>query len=265
MVNVSSLRHPKEQMYFGMAAATGGSIWLIILLLSGGSLLVIFLFGALFAWLAQQFFKATVFGNAVRVSNQQYPKVWEIAQGCAQELNLSKIPFIFVANGNGLINAFAMRLVGGSYVLLMGNLVDLMLKQGHYGELHMIIGHELGHHAAGHVAIWKNLLIWPAKLVPFLGTAYSRACEFTADRIGQALTRDDKSALNALVNLASGCEALAHETQMQAFLQQESLIPPFFGFLNEIFSTHPRMTRRIMALTEAQPVTTPTESSPAAA
>lgn len=123
-----------------------------------------------------------------------------------------------------------------------------MLKRGRMVELSTIIGHELAHHAAGHTSFLRNLLIWPGRIVPFLGGAYGRACELTADRIGLALTGDLQAAQNALIAITSGSQSLADQTDIEAFIRQENDIPSVMGFVHKVFSTHPRMTRRVIEL-----------------
>jgi len=94
-----------------------------------------------------------------------------------------------------------------------------------------VIAHELAHHAAGHTAFWRNLLIKPAFFIPFLGAAYSRACELTADRVAAAWLRDPAASKSALILLASGSLRFRKQVDLQAFREQERLVPPFFGWL----------------------------------
>lgn len=51
-----------------------------------------------------------------------------------------------------------------------------------------MIAHEVGHLAAGHLK-W-NAFLSPFLFVPLLGTAYSRAREYTSDRCGLAVVSD---------------------------------------------------------------------------
>jgi len=37
----------------------------------------------------------------------------------------------------------------------------------------------------------------------------------------------------------------------EPFLEQEKMVPPIFGFLTEIFRSHPRLTRRVAAIKES--------------
>jgi predicted Zn-dependent protease len=86
---------------------------------------------------------------------------------------MSETPKAFLYNSNGLFNAFARRMFGGQYLFLTSALVDAENDE----QVRFVIGHELGHHAAGHLDPWMNLIRLPANLVPFLGLAYSRARE----------------------------------------------------------------------------------------
>ena len=85
-------------------------------------------------------------------------------------------------------------------------------------------------------------------LVPFLGAAYSRAREFTADRIGATCLDDMAGAKRGLTGLACGSQRLNKHVDSAAFVQQDEFVPPFIGFLVLIFSGYPRLTQRVMAL-----------------
>ena len=253
MIDVNGLRHPKEQVYFGAAAVVGGLMWLILLVISLGMILLWAIPITILVWVSGQFFKAQMFGNSVRVDENQYPEIYSIVQECSRSLELSKIPEVFVINSSGAANAMAIRLLSKKYVLLYSELIDLMiLGRGEMDELKMIIGHELAHHAAGHTNPLKRLLIMPAMYIPFLGNAYSRACELTADRIGAAFTQDIKASKRALVALACGSDALVNQTNVESFKQQERDVPAIAGFISELYSSHPRMTVRIMELEKVE-------------
>ena len=248
MIDIQSMKHEKESLYLTISTVIGVTLWLIIVVGTVGIILIYGLIMAMGLWIAQQFFKAVIFGNAVRVTENQYPKINEIVKNNCTELGLVAIPDVFIVNGQGAVNAVAIKFLSKKYVLLFSDLVDLMLKRDEINELKRVIGHELAHHAAGHTNVGRNLLIGPAKFVPFLGPAYSRACELTADRIGHKLTEDGEASKRALISIASGSESLASDVNIEAFKNQEAEIPPFFGFLHEIFGTHPRMTKRIMEI-----------------
>jgi Zn-dependent protease with chaperone function len=249
-LDINTLRHPKEKNYGLFMMAFGILGWLGFILSTFGGVLVMALFAAGALWLVGQFFKAAMLGNAALVSERQYPELHRmVLDGCTQ-LGIAEPPKVFVMNGGGVMNAFATVIGGGKYVLLYANLVDMMVDQKMGRELKMIICHELGHHVAGHVSPLKNLLLMPARMIPYLGMAYGRSCEFTADRIGAMCAGDLISAKRALVAITVGSRAL--KTDLDAFAEQEKQISPLFGHMSEIYATHPRMTRRVLELDSVQ-------------
>ena len=249
-VNVAppSLRHPKESAYFALAALAAGVAWLFLIwiVLLVGWLLIIPL--AIIWWLAEQFFRAQLLGNAVKVSEAQFPEIHTMVTDYCRRLGLSRVPEVYIVNSDGLVNALAIRKLRGKYILLLSGLVDLLLSSGAMDELGSVIGHELGHHAMGHTNPWKNLFLAPGLVVPFLGAAYSRARELTADRVGMWLAGSKDAAIRGLAALACGSRVLAPSLNLASFLAQEREVVGFFAFLNDLFSTHPRITKRVEEL-----------------
>tara|TARA_B110000263_G_scaffold201055_1_gene180419 strand:- start:340 stop:1119 length:780 start_codon:yes stop_codon:yes gene_type:complete len=249
MVNINSIRHEKEKNYLLAMQIIGALLWLLILASTFGIIILIGLFVLLWLVIIESYFKAVIYGNSVKVNESQYPEIYKIIKEQSEELNLHDTPDVFIYNGNGIINAFAVKFLSKKYVLLMSSLVDLMLKRNRIDELSFIIGHELGHHAAAHTNPWRRALIKPANLIPFLGTAYLRSCELTADRIGCVLTKNVSATKNALVAISLGSESLGNESNIDEFLLQEHQIPALMGFIYKIFATHPMMTHRVREIT----------------
>jgi Zn-dependent protease with chaperone function len=251
---ISALRHPKESTYFTIAAIAGTLVWLClipIVLMFSCVAIPILLFSLIGMWIVQQRYKAKMLGYSVKVSRNQYPEIFEIVDRHCCALGLASPPAVFVVNSNGEVNAWAIRVLKDKYVLLLSELIDVMLAHGSTKELSSIIGHELGHHAAGHCAFWKQTLLKPAMFIPFLGGAYSRACELTADRIGLYLCGDKDAACRGLIALACGSKLLSPRTNLEAFKDQERELPGLFAFWNDLYSSHPRLTKRVVAIEDA--------------
>ena len=246
-MNANSIRHIKEKTYFSIAMIAGGFVWLLLLIGTVGTILIFGLIFALIVWLSGLYFQAVIYGDSVNVTPKQYPEIYNILSEQSQKLGISK-PELFIYNGNGMMNALAVKFLSKKHIILMSDLVDLMLERNQIDELSFIIGHELGHHFAGHTSTWKNLLIAPSKIIPFLGAAYSRACELTADRVGYVLVDSLESSQKALVALALGSKSLANKTNLSEFISQERKIPTLMGFIHKLYSTHPRMTKRVIEL-----------------
>jgi Zn-dependent protease with chaperone function len=245
------LRHPKESAYFSLAVAVSVLAWLVliwIVLLIGWLLLIP---AAIVLWVSDRLLRAQLLGNSVRIGESQYPEIYAMLAEFSRRLGLEGIPEVFVVNGQGAVNAVAIRLLQRKYILLLSDMVDLLLSTNSLKELSFVLGHELGHHAMGHTRLGRKILLWPASFVPFLGPAYLRACELTADRVGAWLVNSRTAAVRGLVALACGSRSLAAATNLEAFRSQEDSIPPLFGLLSDVFSSHPRITRRVQELMES--------------
>lgn len=252
-MNIEQLRHPKEKLYKSLCIVFGAFIWISLIL---GTLFSIFLFlipVALILWMTGKFFQARMFGNSVHVNERQYCELNQIVNDLSEQLQLKQKPDTFILNSQGATNAFAVKFLNGKYILLFSDLVDLLWENNkNKNQLRFVIAHELAHHAAGHVNFGINLLMKPAMFIPFLGAAYSRSCELTCDRIAAELVQDQKASVNALISLSLGSTELIHLTDKDAFIKQEIQIPGVFGFLQEIGSSHPRMTKRVIAIENYQ-------------
>jgi Zn-dependent protease with chaperone function len=111
--------------------------------------------------------------------------------------------------------------------------------------LDFIVGHELGHIHRGHLN-WP-WLVGPAMFIPFLGTAYSRACEYTCDRYGFQAPSDSNRSLDGLCILAAGPQFVPYVNR-QAFVDQHDDLNTAFMKLGEWFATHPPLAKRVAAL-----------------
>ncbi|MDB5417787.1 MAG: Zn-dependent protease [Phenylobacterium sp.] len=255
---VTRLRNSRETTYGLMMIVFGALLWVLLIwgvwriLVSGNqqlaSLLSVYIgYGTIFFvgyLIANAAYRAQAFGNMLLLGPQQFPQLHAMVVDGAAALGMQPPPRAFVFNSNGLFNAFARRLLGGRYLFLTSALLEAEDDE----QVRFIIGHELGHHAAGHLNPWKNFLKFPAHVVPFLGPAYSRAREYTCDAIGAELTGDVGVSRSSLQMLGCGCGRLNGSMNCEAFMAQEAMVPPIFGFLTEIFRSHPRLTRRIRAI-----------------
>jgi Zn-dependent protease with chaperone function len=256
---VEQMRHAKERRYGQLMMICGGALWgalallLVVSLLTGQSslfaLLLIYIIYGLLVWggvvIAKILTRAYIFGHYVLIGPEQFPELHQMVVEGAATVGLREAPKAFVFNSGGLINAFALRLMGGSYVWLTSALVDADTD----AQVRFAIGHELGHHAAGHLDWRMNLLRLPGWIVPFLGAAYSRSRELTCDRVGAYVAQDLDAARSALQVLACGSIRLNRAMNQQAFEAQERMVPTTAGFIVHIFSYYPRLSRRVEELT----------------
>lgn len=233
---------PKERRLFLAGAILSGLAWLVVVVSLVGILYAAL--GALFFLVAHALFLAHVRMNGVRVDERQLPELHARVKAAAGRLGLAALPEIYVLNGAGLLNAFATKLLSRRYIVLLSDLVDHCEDPR---QLDFVVGHELGHHAAGHLA-W-NLFLLPYRLVPWLGAAYSRACEYTCDRCGLSVAEDLEQSMRGLVVLAAGGR-IAARVDLAAFASQRAEAGGFWATVLELTSSHPFVSKRVAALHE---------------
>ncbi|KVN72304.1 peptidase [Burkholderia ubonensis] len=255
-MNVRELQNKRERVYHWLMVVIGVVLWVVIAKLVGdywehpkfGGAIHMYVGYAVafiaFRWIAGVMYRAIAFGNMVLLGPSQFPQIHAMVVAAAKEVGLGEPPKTFIYNSNGLFNAFARRILGGRYVFLTSALV----QANNDAQVRFVIGHEIGHHAAGHLNPWMNFVKLPAHIVPFLGKAYSRAREYTCDSIGAYLSKDVHASRSALQMLGCGCQRLNESMNCEVFAAQEDSVPPISGFLVEICRTHPRLTRRVSAI-----------------
>lgn len=180
-------------------------------------------------------------GNAIKLSKNQFPDIFQIVSKQSELLGLSNVPSVYILQSGGVLNAFAARFFGRNYIVLYSEIVETAYDQDK-AILEFIIGHELGHIKHNHML--KNLLLWPSYFIPFLGSAYSRACEYTCDNIGHALSPSGVKA--GLLVLASG-KTIYKKVNLNEYLRQQTSEDGFWIWFAEKVASHPNLTKRLAA------------------
>ncbi|MBO0754989.1 MAG: M48 family metallopeptidase [Bradyrhizobiaceae bacterium] len=219
----------------------GVVLWILII----GSIIGLFygiVLGLLF-FFAHLILIAHVRGSSIKLGPQQMPGLYNRVVDIAQRMGMKRVPDVYLQQSGGVLNAFATRLGRRRFVVLFSDLVKACGEN--LDALDFIIAHELGHIHRGHLN-WR-WLHWPAMFIPFLGTAYSRACEYTCDRYGFQAPSDPRRSLDGLCILAAGPQFVPFVNK-QAFVAQRDDLNTAFMKLASWFSTHPPLARRVAAL-----------------
>ena len=248
------LRSKRERTLRGFAIGIAIVSWLLVVVSIIGAI-----YGALIALVilvAHALYLAHVRGNAVRLGPQQLPHLWNKVVAASQRLGLREPPAAYLMQSGGILNAFATKLLGRRFVILNSELVDACDGGSAVlgpSEIDFVIAHEVAHLAAGHL----NWMLMPIRIIPLLGPAYSRACEYTCDRAGHSFVGDLEISSRALAILAAGRRA-GRVMNLDAFVEQRHETGGFWMAVYELNSTHPYLPKRIAALREmALPGTIP--------
>jgi Zn-dependent protease with chaperone function len=149
------------------------------------------------------------------------------------------VPEVYIVQEGGILNAFATRFLGRNFVVIYSDILELAYESGE-AEVAFVLAHELAHLKLGH--LWKRALIYPALIVPFLPQAYSRACEYSCDAIGNALRSD--GSVGGLLALAAG-KRLYRSVDAAAFAEQGAQPDDLWVWLAEHVATHPNLPKRL--------------------
>jgi Zn-dependent protease with chaperone function len=182
-------------------------------------------------------------GSSVKLGPKQMPGLYKRVVVLAKRMGLRKIPDAYLVQSGGVLNAFATKFGSRTFIALYS---DMVRSCGdNMDALDFIIGHELGHLHRGHLR-WRFLKA-PAMIIPFLGTAYYRSCEYTCDQYGKESCGDHSKCLDGLCLLAGGSRYAANINRGE-FIGQIKDLNTILMKLGSWFATHPPLARRAAAL-----------------
>jgi len=217
--------------------------WLGMLVGTKGIVLLYVASFFIFYVLAQSAFISYLKGTGVEITAEQFPDLHEKITACSAKLGIEKAPSAYLLHMGGAFNALATRFLGKSFIVLYSDIVDALDE--HPDALNFYIGHELGHLKRKHL-VWGSVLA-PAAFLPIIGTAYSRAREYTCDRHGLAACSDPASAPLGLAALAAGGKRWRTMNQ-ESYTAQTKHSSGFWMSLHEIISDYPWLTKRIATI-----------------
>ena len=246
MLQESGLRnqlvHHKEGIYFAITLLVSILTYVALLFSIIGIAMIVALM--LISYFFHAISMASIRRNGVRLSERQFPELYQKAVKLAGDMEIEKMPAIYVLESMGTLNAFATRFFGKDMVVVYSEIFDLS-EEEREEELLFVLAHEFAHIKRRHVMV--HLLLLPAMFIPFLGEAYLRACEYTCDRYAAYYVGNLDAAKEALSMLAIG-KKLSSKMSKEAYVEQIREESGFFPWLSEKLSSHPDLPKRINAL-----------------
>ncbi len=183
-------------------------------------------------------------GNGVEINQEQFPEFYVVYQKMAEELNMKKIPPLFILQEGGSLNAFAIRFSCKNYIAIFSEIFEMYDTEPEVVKF--ILAHELGHVKRNHMQkrFWTGI----SSIVPFLGSAYSRACEYTCDNIGCDLS--ENGAEKGLLVLAAG-KSLYSKMNAAKYIENAKKCKSVSVVFSELCSSHPYLPNRIKNIQNA--------------
>ncbi|MFT3899736.1 MAG: M48 family metallopeptidase [Gordonia sp. (in: high G+C Gram-positive bacteria)] len=183
--------------------------------------------------------------GAVQLTPTQFPEAYQMVVDAAARYGLEYIPDAYVMNGNGTINAMASGHGFRRFVVVTSDLFEIGGQARDPETLRFIIGHEVGHIAAGHVSYWRQLASSIAFAIPVLGTTLSRAQEYTADNYGYYT---QPSAAPGVIGVLSAGKYMLSAIDFDQFADRATQERGPFVHIVNLLATHPVLTWRAAAL-----------------
>ena len=195
--------------------------------------------------------RAELLGTAVKVTDTQYPRVFQAAQAAGAALRV-RVPALFAAPNPD----FRVKVLGTEDAPHL--IVNMALaEQLDDKELTAAIGHELGHVQNGHILYATALhylthsaaffIRWVVQPAIMTLQAWSRRAEVTCDRAALLTVKDLDKTLSALVKIELGIDK-GSAFNVDEYLKAPPDVKKGFGRFGELFRSHPYVPKRIAAL-----------------
>jgi Zn-dependent protease with chaperone function len=244
-IDLALLRDPKEKtalMWLYIAAVPAALLLLLWTVVTFGGVLIFIGLFVLFRMFGEAWFMAYLKTNAVRVSPTQLPEIHRIVATACDHLKMSP-PEVYVMQAN-VWNSYAAKIFGQRVVVLLSGAVDSILLKGDQQQLAWLVGHELGHHWAGHLE-WKQKIAHLGGWLVWVALWRSRRGEFTCDRVGLYCAGSLWASRFALMNATVGAQLGGKVNMDEAVSQWQQHRGEFFVKYRTLYSTHPHLLARL--------------------
>lgn len=188
------------------------------------------------------------FGTLVRVSQRQFPEIYEAGSIAALRLASPFIP-IYVKRASEQ-NIYTLGLSGQPIIVITSSMIDQMSNE----SLQFFIGREIGHIRAGHT--WLRTLLRPlGSGIPVIGKLldsvvfgdWMNRTEFTADRAGLIACSSLTVSISTMLKFGVGT-SLFQKLDIREFLAQINDVRSVGGRVTEIVAEQPYLIQRIRRL-----------------
>jgi Zn-dependent protease with chaperone function len=195
--------------------------------------------------------RTELLGTAVKVSDQQYPRVYEAAKAAGAALRV-RVPVVF-ASPTSSIKVKVLGTDDAPHLIVNLELAEKLDDT----ELIAAIAHELAHIQNGHIlyttalhylntsaAFFVRWVIQPAIMAL---QAWARRAEVTCDRASLLAVRDVDKTLQAMVRMELGLDK-GSAFNAEEYLRALPDVKKGIGRFAEYFRSHPYVPKRVQAL-----------------
>lgn len=230
----------RERLYFWLlllsTLMTGCALVVGILALgtAGIALVGIFVLLLVIIWMHQWIRVMTIRADGIFLSEKQQPMAYEQLRQDAKQLSFWKVPEIILTRHRAITRPRTMGLFQ-KYMLVLP--ADYQLDETTRFE----VLRELVHLKQNHEE--KRMLLLLGSWVPFLQSAYVRACEETADRLALAQL-EEENRIPDLVRSVVG-PVVWNRLDLGDYIEEKQQVPSLAMTLSELFRHQRPVSRRL--------------------
>ena len=196
---------------------------------------------------------------SIRVSETNFPEIYAKVKEYSRLLGIRE-PEVYVQQMNGELNAFTSWVPGKTFIQLNAEIVDIAyLENKDFDTVFFVMAHEFGHIYLHHVQLkytFWNVLV---NFLPFIGNTIllpllSRSREYSADRVGQALTAG-KAERDCMMLLGAGRHLYKHvdiEQYIKEITGRHNAFERLARWVTNLIASHPIMPYRTQAILDPQ-------------
>jgi hypothetical protein len=190
--------------------------------------------------------EASVRGNSIRVSEQQFPEVYAVLCNHCRRLRMTKLPELFITGSSIAPYSRTFSSWRENYIVLHQIVFDIN-DQKTMDVVSFLIAHELGAVRLGQTAVGNEMLLTYLSSIKWLRRPLERVRTFSRDRYGAALS---PTGFRGLLINAIG-RRLMDRIDIPAYLAEERRYGGFWSGLNIFFDEKPQVFTRMRRLRAA--------------
>jgi hypothetical protein len=190
--------------------------------------------------------EASVRGNSVRLSTEQFPEIYAILEAHCHRLGMAQVPELFLSGSS--IEPFSKTYSSWreNYIVLHQIILDIDVRKT-ADVVAFMLGHELGAIRLNQTAWWNEMLLTYVSAITWLRNPLERVRMYSRDRYGATLS---PTGFRGLLINATG-RRLMDQVNIEEYLLQSRRYGGIWATLDVFFEAKPQVLSRIKQLRAA--------------
>jgi hypothetical protein len=190
--------------------------------------------------------EASVRGNSVRLSTEQFPEIYAILEGHCRRLGMAQVPELFLSGSSIAPFSKTYSSWRENYIVLHQIILDIDVRKT-ADVVAFMLGHELGAIRLNQTAWWNEMLLTYVSAITWLRNPLERVRMYSRDRYGATLS---PTGFRGLLINATG-RRLMDQVNIEEYLLQSRRYGGIWATLDVFFEAKPQVLSRIKQLRAA--------------